>query len=115
MDLWEKLVHPVKRAFVAGTPRGRGGRKTGTGMEKLHDDVQSCGYEDVQVMWEMLRTEMEVSAGAGKRRRPFVRLDRLGGPAGQPPHYWPGEALTPPSLAEDETGGAFSCNRDPSK
>ncbi|GJV77485.1 hypothetical protein Tco_1509069, partial [Tanacetum coccineum] len=25
------------------------------GLLKLHDDVQTCGYEDVQVMYEMLR------------------------------------------------------------
>lgn len=26
----------------------------GAGLVKLEDDVQTCGYEDVQVMWEML-------------------------------------------------------------
>jgi hypothetical protein len=24
-------------------------------LVKLHDDVQTCAYEDVQVMWEMLQ------------------------------------------------------------
>lgn len=34
----------------------------GAGLLKLHDDVQTCEYEDVQVMWEMLqRTESDGS------------------------------------------------------
>lgn len=34
---------------------------SGVGLLKLHDDVQTCGYQDVQVMWEMLqRSESEV-------------------------------------------------------
>lgn len=33
----------------------------GGGLLKLKGDVQTCGYEDVQVMWEMLhRTETEL-------------------------------------------------------
>ena len=24
-------------------------------LVKLHDDIQTCAYEDVQVMWEMLQ------------------------------------------------------------
>lgn len=29
-------------------------------LVKLHDDIQTCAYEDVQVMWEMLqRSETE--------------------------------------------------------
>ncbi|CAM6032892.1 unnamed protein product [Sphagnum compactum] len=30
-------------------------RKHGTGMKKLYNDVVSCGYEDVHVMWSMLQ------------------------------------------------------------
>lgn len=25
------------------------------GLLKLHDDVETCGYQDVKVMWEILR------------------------------------------------------------
>lgn len=33
---------------------------TGKGILKLYDDVQMCGYQDVQVMWEILtKPEME--------------------------------------------------------
>lgn len=30
-------------------------RKRGNGMRKLYNDVLSCGYEDVHVMWSMLQ------------------------------------------------------------
>ncbi|KAK3011878.1 hypothetical protein RJ639_010539 [Escallonia herrerae] len=43
---------------------------------KLRDDIQTCGYEDVQVMWEMLRrTESELITHRPKRKpRPFWRI-----------------------------------------
>ncbi|KAG0479464.1 hypothetical protein HPP92_010322 [Vanilla planifolia] len=27
----------------------------GDGISKLHEDIQTCEYEDILVMWEMLR------------------------------------------------------------
>jgi hypothetical protein len=34
-------------------------------LVRLHDDIQTCAYQDVQVMWEMLqRSETEKMAGA---------------------------------------------------
>ncbi|KMZ75882.1 hypothetical protein ZOSMA_10G01510 [Zostera marina] len=54
-----KMVFPLKRALVSVAVRVKS-RKSGTGLTKLHDDVQTCEYEDVQVMWDMLsRTKME--------------------------------------------------------
>ena len=52
------------------------------GILNLHQDVQTCGYQDVQVMWNMLSSEKEAAAaGAGAggtlpkpRKRPFWRL-----------------------------------------
>ncbi|PUZ59672.1 hypothetical protein GQ55_4G060800 [Panicum hallii var. hallii] len=50
------------------------------GILNLHQDVQTCGYQDVQVMWNMLSSEKEaVGTGAGgtlpkPRKRPFWRL-----------------------------------------
>ncbi|KAJ6414562.1 hypothetical protein OIU84_003540 [Salix udensis] len=46
------------------------------GLLKLHNDVQTCGYEDVQVMWEILRrSESELMASLPKRKqRPFWRV-----------------------------------------
>jgi len=34
---------------------GGGGGGGHSVLVKLHDDVQTCAYEDVQVMWEMLQ------------------------------------------------------------
>ncbi|KAG6424415.1 hypothetical protein SASPL_114833 [Salvia splendens] len=40
------------------------------GLLKLHDDILTCGYEDVQIMWEMLKkTETEVMSDHRKRKR----------------------------------------------
>lgn len=42
---------------------------SGAGLLKLHDDIQTCGYEDVQIMWEMLRrTESEIMPHQTKRK-----------------------------------------------
>ena len=48
----------------------------GAGLLKLQDDVQTCGYQDVQVMWEMLqRTESEFMDSHHKRKQlPFWRI-----------------------------------------
>ncbi|XP_062112861.1 uncharacterized protein LOC133824017 [Humulus lupulus] len=60
MDFWNKMVFPVRRVFLAITSRLKP-QKSGVGLLKLHDDVQTCGYEDVQVMWEILqRSESEM-------------------------------------------------------
>ncbi|KAL7114354.1 hypothetical protein ACP275_04G116000 [Erythranthe tilingii] len=60
MEWWRKIVFPVRRAWFAVSARVKA-RKNGAGLLKLHDDIQTCGYEDVQIMWEMLRrTETEV-------------------------------------------------------
>ncbi|KAK6915152.1 hypothetical protein RJ641_020269 [Dillenia turbinata] len=79
MDLWEKLVFPVRRVWVAVTSRVHRARTNGGGILKLRDDVQTCGYEDIQVMWEMLRRseeEAELSHNhlKRKRHRPFWRF-----------------------------------------
>lgn len=66
MELW----HWFRNCVLAGV---------GAGLLKLHDDIQTCGYEDVQVMWEMLRrTESEFmshpnSNNNRKPQRPFWR------------------------------------------
>ncbi|KAL3512017.1 hypothetical protein ACH5RR_024734 [Cinchona calisaya] len=54
------MVFPVRRVWFAVSARVKV-RKNGAGLLKLRDDIQTCGYEDVQVMWEMLRrTESEL-------------------------------------------------------
>ncbi|GAA0145472.1 hypothetical protein LIER_05655 [Lithospermum erythrorhizon] len=43
---------------------------SGAGLLKLQDDIQTCGYQDVQVMWEMLsRTESESKSPQTKRKQ----------------------------------------------
>ncbi|CAN0843475.1 hypothetical protein LINGRAHAP2_LOCUS3870 [Linum grandiflorum] len=79
MEFWDKVIFPVRRAWTAVSARVKS-RKHGSGsILILHNDVQTCGYEDVQVMWEMLRrSETEMVAGAGnlqkRNRRSFWRV-----------------------------------------
>ncbi|KAK6123800.1 hypothetical protein DH2020_042454 [Rehmannia glutinosa] len=68
MEWWHKVVFPVRRVWCAVSARVKA-RKNGAGLLKLHDDIQTCGYEDVQIMWEMLRrTESEVISNHTKRK-----------------------------------------------
>ncbi|KAF3432493.1 hypothetical protein FNV43_RR27233 [Rhamnella rubrinervis] len=75
MDFWNKMIFPVRRVWLALSARVKS-PKSGGGLLKLRDDVQTCGYEDVQVMWEMLRrSESEVIDHPQKRKqRPFWRV-----------------------------------------
>ncbi|XP_062155051.1 uncharacterized protein LOC133863080 [Alnus glutinosa] len=75
MDLWNNMLFPVKRVWLAVSVRVKA-RKNGAGLLKLHDDVQTCGYQDVQVMWEMLnRSESYLMEHHPKRKqRAFWRV-----------------------------------------
>uniref|UniRef100_A0A453S2K8 Uncharacterized protein n=1 Tax=Aegilops tauschii subsp. strangulata TaxID=200361 RepID=A0A453S2K8_AEGTS len=44
-------------------------RESSGGILKLHEDVQTCGYQDVQVMFDMLTSELE-AAHARNRKQP---------------------------------------------
>ncbi|XP_062184456.1 uncharacterized protein LOC133888287 [Phragmites australis] len=71
MAWWrKKVVFPARRAWAAVSTRVRA-RNTGNGgsILKLHEDVQTCGYKDVQVMFEILTTELEVSSHSPKKQR----------------------------------------------
>ncbi|RWV80532.1 hypothetical protein GW17_00058185 [Ensete ventricosum] len=74
MAWWnKKVVFPVKRAWEAATARVKS-RKHGDGILKLRDDVQMCGSQDVQVMWEMVRrSETAVSQATKRHKRQFWR------------------------------------------
>ncbi|XAR50432.1 hypothetical protein NMG60_11004759 [Bertholletia excelsa] len=75
MEWWNKMVFPVRRVWVAVAARVKA-RKNGAGLLKLHNDIQTCGYEDVQVMWEMLRRSESESMSRHRhkrKRRPFWR------------------------------------------
>jgi len=86
MAWWrKKVVSPARRAWAAVSTRVRiRARNTGSGgsILKLHEDVQTCGYKDVQVMFEILTSELEVASHGPKhhqRKRP----------AWTPPPPWP--------------------------
>lgn len=68
MGWWRKVTFPVKKAWAAVSARVKA-RKTRRGIMELRDDVQTCGYEDVQVMWEILRrSEMELDHTLKRKR-----------------------------------------------
>ncbi|OVA09315.1 hypothetical protein BVC80_897g20 [Macleaya cordata] len=57
MEWWNKMILPMKRVWMIVAIR-LGIRKNG--LLKLRHDVRTCEYEDVHVMWEMLkRSETE--------------------------------------------------------
>lgn len=76
MDFWHKMIFPVRRFwFTVSSPLKA--RKNGAGLLKLRDDIQTCGYQDVQVMWEMLRrseTEHHHHHHPKSKQRPFWRV-----------------------------------------
>ncbi|KAL6659118.1 hypothetical protein ACP70R_003158 [Stipagrostis hirtigluma subsp. patula] len=84
---WRRKVVPrARRAWAAVAARLRA-RKTGSGgILKLHEDVQTCGYKDVQVMFDMLTSELEAASNAQKPP-PSPRK-------GPPPPAWPGRSAS---------------------
>ncbi|KAG6504804.1 hypothetical protein ZIOFF_037152 [Zingiber officinale] len=72
MAWWRRrVVAPVKRALVAVAARIKPRKHAGRDMLiKLNDEVRTCGYDDVKVMWEILqRSEAELAAGAPRSTR----------------------------------------------
>ncbi|GLT34573.1 hypothetical protein SLA2020_090810 [Shorea laevis] len=67
MDCWEKLKRVLISNFskikLRKSKGGRdgGNRAVGGGLVNLKNDVQTCEYKDIQVMWNILnRDEMEM-------------------------------------------------------
>ncbi|PSS19714.1 Ran-binding protein like [Actinidia chinensis var. chinensis] len=58
MEWWHKMTGPLRRFWiVVAKPL----RIRKTGLVKLHHEVRTCEYEDVRVLWEMLkRNETEL-------------------------------------------------------
>ncbi|XP_006659963.1 uncharacterized protein LOC102714854 [Oryza brachyantha] len=62
MEGWrKKVVVRARRAWAAVSGRIRVQNQGSGGLLKLHEDVQTCDYKDVQVMFEMLTSELEAS------------------------------------------------------
>ncbi|KAL5200470.1 hypothetical protein ABZP36_021673 [Zizania latifolia] len=80
MAWWRaRVVAPVRRAWLAAAAAARARARNGEcGILSLHQDVQTCGYHDVQVMWNMLSSEKEATAGV-RSRSSSSRSVRSGG------------------------------------
>ncbi|XP_022718339.1 uncharacterized protein LOC111276768 [Durio zibethinus] len=69
MQVFDRMTIPMRRVWT-GVATRLGVRKSG--LLKLRKDVRSCEYEDVQVMWEMLRrNETEVRSPRIWKKRPL--------------------------------------------
>lgn len=62
----------------------------GGSLLKLHEDVQTCGYKDVQVMFEMLTSELEDP----KRRKQQTAA------SWRPPSAWPSRSSSSIAAAQ---------------
>ncbi|URD99354.1 hypothetical protein MUK42_29071 [Musa troglodytarum] len=63
MAWWERVVaFPARRVWI-GVASRLGVQRTG--LKRLRKEVRTCEYEDVRVMWEILR-----KADSETRRRP---------------------------------------------
>ncbi|KAM0951463.1 hypothetical protein DsansV1_C03g0025831 [Dioscorea sansibarensis] len=68
---WDRVVIlPVRRVWVAMTTR-LGIRKTGLG--KLRQQVRSCEYEDVRIMWELLSKPKRKQKEKKKKKKKSIR------------------------------------------
>ncbi|KAG8046817.1 hypothetical protein GUJ93_ZPchr0008g13157 [Zizania palustris] len=87
MAWWrKKVVFPARRAWAAVAGRLRARKQDSGGILKLHEDVQTCDYRDVQVMFEMLTSELEASHA---RKQQHLS-----------PAAWPGRSPSPTSAKQ---------------
>ncbi|TVU47995.1 hypothetical protein EJB05_07614 [Eragrostis curvula] len=68
---WDRVVLPVRRVWL-GVASRFGVRQTG--LWRLRQEVSTCEYEDVHVMWEMLsRTTVAPPPAPAARRHSRFR------------------------------------------
>ncbi|XP_014758898.1 uncharacterized protein LOC100821777 isoform X1 [Brachypodium distachyon] len=99
MAWWrKKVVFPARRVLAAVSSRVVRTRKTalvsagsGGSILKLHGDVQTCGYKDVQVMFEIL-TSSELDEPSKRRKQPAT--------AWRPPSAWPSRSSSSIAAAQ---------------
>jgi len=70
---WERVVLPVRRVWL-GVASRFGVRQTG--LWRLRQEVSTCEYEDVHVMWEMLSRTTTAPAPAPRRHSRFQQQPR---------------------------------------
>nr|CAD1841325.1 unnamed protein product [Ananas comosus var. bracteatus] len=68
MEWWDEIVLPMIRRVWINVATRLGFQQT-TGLRKLRKEVRTCEYEDVHVMWEMLRKADSDIPPAGRRAR----------------------------------------------
>ncbi|KAL7224770.1 hypothetical protein ACSBR1_026118 [Camellia fascicularis] len=71
---------------TCGGRRGGGGN-VGSGLSKLREEVQKCGYKDVHVMWNMLTASPHNRSKPSKRRSYWKLI------------FWSNHKLTPSSFS----------------
>ncbi|CAL9186925.1 unnamed protein product, partial [Musa hybrid cultivar] len=73
MAWWDRVTSPMRRVWT-GVATRLGIRKSG--LTQLREEVSTCEYEDVHVMWELLTESGRAgphragAATAARRRRP---------------------------------------------
>uniref|UniRef100_A0A0A9GZ11 Uncharacterized protein n=1 Tax=Arundo donax TaxID=35708 RepID=A0A0A9GZ11_ARUDO len=92
-----KVVSRARRAWAAVAGRIRARKAGSGGILKLHEDVQTCGYKDVQVMFDMLTSELEAASQAQKPL-PSPRPPKRAVP--RPPSAWPGRSSSTIAAAQ---------------
>uniref|UniRef100_A0A0A9DDR6 Uncharacterized protein n=1 Tax=Arundo donax TaxID=35708 RepID=A0A0A9DDR6_ARUDO len=93
---WRRKVVPrARRAWAAVAGRLRVRKAGSGGILKLHEDVQTCGYKDVQVMFDMLTSELEAASQAQK---PLPSPRKAAVP--RPPSAWSGRSSSTIAAAQ---------------
>ncbi|XP_028774176.1 uncharacterized protein LOC114731206 [Neltuma alba] len=89
MDWWHKLrrtwglvpaLLKLGKSVGGGCGRGSGGDG---GLVKLRDEVEMCGYRDVEVMWNMLSIKQTEKTEGRGRVRLKVKVPKLKGKNGK--------------------------------
>ncbi|KAJ6912968.1 hypothetical protein NC651_015441 [Populus alba x Populus x berolinensis] len=104
MNWWHKMrkawfaISSRVKFHKAGSGGGRGGAtsRSASGLLKLQDDVQMCGYKDVEVMWNMFiesnRQQMAAAAVLTSTSKPTGKQNQ--GPSSLRSFFWCNNSTT---------------------
>ncbi|KAH7845461.1 hypothetical protein Vadar_002399 [Vaccinium darrowii] len=76
MGWWRKMVLPLRKIWIV-VAKGVGIRKTG--LVKLQQEVRTCEYNDVQVLWDMLNRNETELGGSGTQNKQFGSISDWAG------------------------------------
>ncbi|KAH7841932.1 hypothetical protein Vadar_019220 [Vaccinium darrowii] len=76
MGWWRKMVVPLRKIWIV-VAKGVGIRKTG--LVKLQQEVRTCEYKDVQVLWDMLNRNERELVGSGSKNKQFWSISDWAG------------------------------------